>query len=432
MIHASKVDASSEVASSEVPAESNPGVKHEPTKVLFPEAKRRRRRRRLITLAAVLVAFSGSAIGYGLAAKKNKAPSSPRLGAAVTPRASTVTGVVVTPKQPDALAFGPTGELYVVDAARDQVLASTSPYRSFRVFAGSGVVGFSGDGGPATRARLGLSRDSGIAVDSSGVLYIVDSSNQRVREVLPDGDIETVAGGGTTPLVQRPIPALQAQFDPSGVAIGPSGDPYFASRQGVYELTSNGMLDWIVGERRPLPSSYSWNGNPGVQNDFQNADRIAFDRRGDLFVGGGGAYGLYERTTSGALRFVAVDRGPGGYLGAIATGPGDSVLEAAGGLESLSPSGRPTSVANALSTVLGPMPRPSFGEKDWDFVVGTGVAIAPDGDIYVDASTDTNTASLVPAIASIAPSGRTALVWHGPVRPNRGAPPRQRATSPRS
>ncbi|HTV10395.1 MAG TPA: hypothetical protein VME20_00910 [Acidimicrobiales bacterium] len=382
---------------------------------LFKEARQREPRRWVIVLAAVLAVVTGSAIGYGPAGMPNTASASPHLAAVVTRRASTVTGRTVTPKQPDALAFGPNGELYLVDAARDQVLVSASPYHSFRAFAGSGAMGFSGDSGPAVGAELSLSRGSGIAVGPAGTVFIVDSSNQRVRKVLPNGEIETVAGGGKVPLGPRPVPALRAQFNPSGVTIGPDGDPYIAARQGVYELTPKGMLDWVVGEQLPLPPSYAWDGNPAVQNDFLDAARVAFDRRGDLFVAGGGAYGLYERTTSGALRFVGVDRGPGGYLGAIATGPGGSVITAATDLESYSPSGRRTSVANALSSVLGPMPHPSFGEKDWDFVVGTGVAVGPDGDIYVDASTGTNTVSLIPAIARIAPGGHTSLVWRGPV-----------------
>lgn len=341
------------------------------------------------------------------------APDHP--GANVSRRASSVTGAIVTPEQPDALTFGPNGELYVVDAARDQVLASASPYHAFRVVAGSGTRGFSGDGGPADRAKLDLSRGSGIAVGPGGTVYIVDSSNRRVREVLPNGKIQTVAGGGKAPLGQRPVPALHAQFNPSSVTIGPNGALFLAARQGVYELTRQGMLDWVIGEQLPLPSSYAWDGDPAVQNDFQPADRVAFDRKGDLFVAGGGAYGLYERTTSGALRFVGVDRGPGGYLGAIATGSNDSVLAAAGYLSSYSPRGRRTSVPDALSSILGPMPHPILGDKDWQFVVGTGVAVGPNGDIFVDASTGTNTASLVPAMARIAPDGRTSLVWRGPV-----------------
>jgi DNA-binding beta-propeller fold protein YncE len=61
--------------------------------------------------------------------------------------------------------------------------------------AGDGTSCFSGDGGPATQARL--SYPAGIAVDASGNLYIADAGGSRVRKISPDGIISTVAGDGT-------------------------------------------------------------------------------------------------------------------------------------------------------------------------------------------------------------------------------------------
>ena len=60
--------------------------------------------------------------------------------------------------------------------------------------AGSGQMGFSGDGGPATAASL--SYPLGVAVDAAGNLYIADHGNNRIRKVSPSGTISTVAGNG--------------------------------------------------------------------------------------------------------------------------------------------------------------------------------------------------------------------------------------------
>ena len=61
--------------------------------------------------------------------------------------------------------------------------------------AGSGIGGFSGDGGPATQARLGTPR--ALARDPVGNLYIGDTFNNRIRKVTPLGTITTIAGTGT-------------------------------------------------------------------------------------------------------------------------------------------------------------------------------------------------------------------------------------------
>src|SRR4030095_2012806 len=64
--------------------------------------------------------------------------------------------------------------------------------------AGTGTSGFSGDGGPATSARLSTSRSCAGATDNAGNLYIADGGNNRIRKVNPAGIISTVAGGGSS------------------------------------------------------------------------------------------------------------------------------------------------------------------------------------------------------------------------------------------
>src|SRR5438093_6502178 len=61
-------------------------------------------------------------------------------------------------------------------------------------FAGTGVKGFSGDGGPAAEAQL--NSPTGVARGPDGSLYICDTGNHRLRKVTPDGNITTVAGTG--------------------------------------------------------------------------------------------------------------------------------------------------------------------------------------------------------------------------------------------
>src|SRR5438477_196419 len=84
--------------------------------------------------------------------------------------------------------------------------------------AGNGTEGFSGDGGPATSAKLD---PDGIAVDSAGNLYIVDTNNDRIRKVTAlTGAISTVAGNGTRGFSGDGGPAIKAElYNPGGVAV---------------------------------------------------------------------------------------------------------------------------------------------------------------------------------------------------------------------
>src|SRR5689334_20901204 len=76
--------------------------------------------------------------------------------------------------------------------------------------AGTGPAGFSGDSGPATQARL----DSpfGVVVDAAGNVFIGDGGNRRVRKVSPDGTITTVAGNGVQGFSGDGGPATQARL----------------------------------------------------------------------------------------------------------------------------------------------------------------------------------------------------------------------------
>ena len=82
------------------------------------------------------------------------------------------------------------------------------PAATITTIAGTGEPNYSGDNGPAVRARL--SEPTDLAVDSDGNLYIADSSNYRIRRVNPRGTITTVAGGGSTD--GDNVPAVQARL----------------------------------------------------------------------------------------------------------------------------------------------------------------------------------------------------------------------------
>jgi hypothetical protein len=295
----------------------------------------------------------------------------------------------------------------VVDAGRDQILRRKTNGQ-FQVVAGDGRLGFSGDGGPATKARIRLQDSSGIAVAGNGTVFFADTGNNTVREVMPNGVIETVAGGGTLPMGLLPEPATQVALSGvTGLAIGPDGDLYLAAGA-VHRLDDAGQLDWVVGENTAPPPG--WQGvyaNPAVQRDFFGATRLAFDGSGDLLVAGGGGWGLYEQTDTGAQRFIENFRGDG-FWGSLATASdGSVVLDSGSGLARFAPSGTIRSIpAQSLNAALG-----ANRTKDRNlFIGGDGVAVAPDGMIYVDTNTG-NTLTSVTAILTVSPKGTVKTVW---------------------
>lgn len=392
-----------------------PALDHQPdVEALFKEAKRRRRRRRLVCFGVVLLLVA-AATGSYLATRNTPAVPTRSPTHAVKPAAATHSPSVpvspaAAPEHPYGLAVAPNGTLFLVDTGRDEILEQL-PSGGFQVVAGNGERGFSGDGGPATDAEINLETDSAVVVAKSGALYFSDSGNGRVREVQPDGIIETIAGGGSATLGTAPVPALAASFgkqQPAGLAIGPDGALYIGAAA-VYQLTGNGDLQWVVGEPENTPPPPGWQGvyaNPAIQQDFSPAIRLAFDGKGDLLVAGGGGFGLYEYSAAGSLLFLENFRGDGEWGSMAASPDGDVVLSARNGLSIFEPSGTITPIPGDFGPLLGPMAGSRMSNT---FIGGDGVAVGPNDEIYVDTNTG-NTFTSVNALMKMEGGGSAPTV----------------------
>jgi DNA-binding beta-propeller fold protein YncE len=111
---------------------------------------------------------------------------------------------------PTGLAVDGEGSLYIGDTGRHRVL-KLGPEGRLLTVAGTGTAGFSGDGGPASAARL--NGPWGLAVDLHGNLSIADAANHRVRRLTPEGRISTVAGTGMAGFSGDGGPASAARLD---------------------------------------------------------------------------------------------------------------------------------------------------------------------------------------------------------------------------
>ena len=98
---------------------------------------------------------------------------------------------------PSGLAVDGSGNVFIADAMNNVIRKVAAATGIITTVAGNGSFGYSGDGGPATSAELGLAYGDGVAVDGFGNLYIADAGNNVIRKVAAaTGIIATVAGFG--------------------------------------------------------------------------------------------------------------------------------------------------------------------------------------------------------------------------------------------
>lgn len=119
--------------------------------------------------------------------------------------------------------------------------------RTISTFVGTGVLGFSGDNGPANKATIYSGQSTCIGPDGS--IYIADWGNNRVRKVSPNGVITTIAGTGQPGYDGDGGLATSAKINqPHRVALSPDGTIYFTdlSNNAIRKIDTNGIISTIV------------------------------------------------------------------------------------------------------------------------------------------------------------------------------------------
>lgn len=182
--------------------------------------------------------------------------------------------------RPTGLAFDSAGNLYIADLNNMRV-RKVSPAGIITTVAGNGLGDFTAEHGRATNESLWL--PSHVAVDSAGNLYISDDGNNRVRKVSPSGMMTTVAGGGNCCGLGDGGPATRANLDPGGLAIDTGGNLFISDtgHNRVRKVDLRGQIDTFAGyggdgtaTNGPLAKNAALGGPGG----------LAFDSAGNLFV----------------------------------------------------------------------------------------------------------------------------------------------------
>jgi uncharacterized protein (TIGR03437 family) len=194
------------------------------------------------------------------------------------------------------------GNLYIAEYYGQRVRKVT-PGGVITTLAGTGVAGFSGDGGPATSAALnGPYR---VTVDNAGNVYIPDSSNSRVRKVSPAGIITTVVGNGLVGSGGDGGLATSASLNyPEAVVFDSAGDYYVADEGAnvVRKVSTSGIISTAVGTGA---ANYTGDGGPAVSATLDGPVGVAMDAAGDLYISDQVNNVIRKVDTSGVINTVA-------------------------------------------------------------------------------------------------------------------------------
>lgn len=185
------------------------------------------------------------------------------------------------------LAIDSSNLLYIADTNK-HLIRRVNAKGTISAFAGNGKSGNSGDGGPATSAEIGV--PIGLVFDKAGNLYFADNEASRVRKISPNGTISAFAGTGVAGTSGDGGPATQAQLRyPWGLASDAAGNIYIADNGGfsVRVVTTDGIIHTVASGNlvdEYSGASFSGDGGPAIGADYSGFPAIAIDGSGKIYL----------------------------------------------------------------------------------------------------------------------------------------------------
>ncbi len=210
-------------------------------------------------------------------------------------------------RRPEGVAIAPGGALYIADTWNHAIRLV---YKAgiITTVAGTGESGYNGDGVQATTAQLSYLH--GISVDSQGNLYIAEGGNHRIRRVNRKGVIETIAGNGDAGYTGNNGPATEARIgQPAGLAFDRNGVLFFTDwdNDALRKVTADGIIHMVAG--------FPW------EQTLKQPGGLAFDAAGRLYVADRQHQHVCRIEANGSVTVVAGDGVDRGTLGSGDGGP---------------------------------------------------------------------------------------------------------------
>jgi len=183
---------------------------------------------------------------------------------------------------PQDVTVGMDGRLYFTDTGNHRI-RKVSVDGTISTAVGTGVWGYSGDGEPASRAQL--ARPRGVSVGADGCLFIGDTENHRIRRVTPDGTITSVAGSGIEGYSGDGGLAASAQLAwPRGIALDVEGNLYIADcgNSVIRRVAPDGTITTVAGTGI---EGYSGDGGSATRAELADPHGIVIAEDGSLYIG---------------------------------------------------------------------------------------------------------------------------------------------------
>ena len=202
---------------------------------------------------------------------------------------------------PAGMAVDASGNVYISESTGNRV-RKIGPERTIQTVAGTGVAGYSGDGGPAAAAQINT--PNGVSLDAAGALYIADTNNYVIRKVAPNGTITSVAGNGKLGYGGDGGPAGGGQLAfPYGVATGTAGNLYIADtwNSRIRKVDTGGTLSTYAGNG----TAWWGDGGPATSALLYSPWGVAVDGGGNVYIGDSLNNRVRKVSTDGVISTVA-------------------------------------------------------------------------------------------------------------------------------
>jgi sugar lactone lactonase YvrE len=182
---------------------------------------------------------------------------------------------------PTGLAFDPAGNLYVAEHNGNLVQKIDANTGIISTYAGNLVNLTLNDGQPATSA--GLSAPAALAFDAAGNLFIADSNHYRIRRVDgTTGIITTVAGNGTSAMVDGSQATASGIAPPSGLAVDPGGNVFISGASSIRRIDAvTGIITTVAGG---ASQGFSGDGGPATAASLNITGGLVADPNGNIYV----------------------------------------------------------------------------------------------------------------------------------------------------